>query len=71
MLDTVHWNGSSHTKKKVVIQERIQAQSRSETPRALTVLNWNGSKNTFAVHMDIEPFRDHFRTVPRTVSGVV
>ena len=59
-----------HTQKKVVIQERIQTQKRSEDT-SLTVLNWNGSENTFAVHTDIEPVRDRFGTVPRTVSGVV
>ena len=56
MLDPVHWNGSrtelrSHAK-KVVIQERIQAQNRSE--------------NT-TVHTDIESFVDRFRTVPRSL----
>ena len=59
-----------HTQKKVVIQERIQAQNRSENI-SLTVLNWNGSENTFAVHTDIERYRDCFRNVLRTVLGVV
>ena len=72
MLDPVHWSSSRlscvHTQKKVVIQERSQAQSRCENT-SLTVLNWNGSENTFAVHTGIEPFRHRSRTVPRTVSG--
>ena len=57
-----------HTQKKVVTLQRIQAQNRSENT-SLTVLDWNGSEN--AVHTDIEPFRDRFRTVPRTVFGFV
>ena len=54
-----------HTQKKVVVQERTQAQNRSENT-SLTVLDWN----TFVVYTDIEPlnfeiasepFRERFR----------
>ena len=67
VLDPVHWNGSrtelcSHAKEGSVIQEQIQTQNCSENT-SLTVLNWNGSENTFAVHTDIEPSRDRFRVL--------
>ena len=42
-------NSCVHTQKKAVIQERIQAQNRSQNT-SLTVLNWNGSKNTLRSH---------------------
>ena len=52
-----------HTQKKVVIQERIQAQRNRSKNTSLTVLNWNGFKNTFAAHTDIGLYREWFREV--------
>ena len=52
-----------HTQKKVVVQERTQAQNRSENT-SVTVLNWNGSENTFVVYTDIEPFNFEIASEP-------
>ena len=61
-------NGKKAFTRNFVNQEWIQTQDPSENT-SLTVLNWNGSENTFDVHTDVEPFLERFRTVPRTVSG--
>ena len=55
----------------------MQAQDRSENT-SLTILNWNSSKNTFAIHTDIdrfkialELFRERFWVLCKWVQTVV